>query len=283
MPEIVPSPSKEFLVRTFYRFSPLSRGQVLNLQQKLLESGLKHELTGSILLSTEGCNGTIAGHPQGLESFFDVLTLDFPGLKGQDSWTSRSPFKKWKVQIREQIVAARDSQICPGGNFQDQKSPQEWDQIRLMAQAGQVQMIDVRNRYEVEIGTFPEAIDPGTETFKEFSDYLDRETGTGLDPKVPTAIFCTGGIRCEKARVELEARGFQTVWQLHGGILNYLKERPDAGFKGACFVFDERRAVDQWLRPLEPSLPSDQTPDSKGSPSGSECEGRLPRVPNGVG
>lgn len=236
-------------MRTFYRFTELEDSQLSDLREDYMKLGQELHLCGSILLSTEGCNGTVAGPPESVERLFQEMGKTFPGLGGQDSTTDQPPFRRWKVQLRTQIVAARDQELRPRQNFDGQKTPQQWDEVRRLVRQGAAQMVDVRNSYEIGIGTFPEAVDPGTETFKEFSDYLDREVGQSLDPQTPTAIFCTGGIRCEKARMDLERRGFQSVWQLEGGILNYLKEKPQSGFEGECFVFDERVAVDQELRP----------------------------------
>lgn len=251
MTSVVPSAKERILVRTFYRFSHLPTERVEGLRQELDQVGVERGLRGSILLSEEGCNGTIAGPAEGVEALFAVLRVDFPGLGGQDSWNEGLPFGRWKVLRKEQIVAARDLDLNPPQNHEGQMNAEQWDEIREQVRQGKAQMLDVRNGYEVEIGTFPEARDPGTATFKEFSDFLDREVGTSLDPEMPTAIFCTGGIRCEKARVDLERRGFGNIMQLHGGILGYLKEKPDGGFQGECFVFDERVALDRHLQPSE--------------------------------
>lgn len=249
MKSAVPIAGEEILVRTFYRFARLASERVGALRDSLQAIGEAEGLRGSILLSEEGCNGTIAGPPRGIERLFEALHPDFPDLSGQDSWSAELPFGRWKVLRKEQIVAARDVELSPEANHQGQMSADEWDEIRALVRDGKAQMLDVRNDYEVSIGTFPEARAPGTSTFKEFSDYLDREVGSSLDPQVPTAIFCTGGIRCEKARVDLERRGFSQVLQLHGGILGYLKDKPDGGFQGECFVFDERVALDRHLQP----------------------------------
>lgn len=251
MEKVVPIAGKEILVRAFYRFAPLEAARVETLRSELENLGRDQGLGGSILLSTEGCNGTIAGPPQGIEAIFALLRSEYPELKGQDSWASAIPFGRWKVLLKDQIVAARDLELSPPENYRGQLDPDAWDEACAMARRGEAQMIDVRNHYEVAIGTFPEAIDPGTATFKEFSDYLDREVGHSLDPQKPTAIFCTGGIRCEKARLDLERRGFQNVLQLHGGILGYLKAKPKGGFQGECFVFDERVALDANLEPSQ--------------------------------
>ena len=213
--------------------------------------GLKLNLKGTVLLSEEGCNGTIAGSQTDVEAFFRVLQDRFHGLSGQDSISHFQPFKRWKVPLKKQIVQAKDSELKPEENFSGQVKARDWDALRTLVGEGKAQMIDVRNTYEIEIGTFPEAIDPRTNTFKEFSDYLDSEVGQSLDPALPTAIFCTGGIRCEKARVDLERRGFSEVLQLKGGILTYLRDSEDQGFQGECFVFDDRVAVTQDLAPTE--------------------------------
>ncbi len=251
MNSVVPSVQERILVRTFYRFSRLPATRVEALRSELQEIGLAQGLRGSILLSEEGCNGTVAGPEAGVEALFEAMRADFPGLGGQDSWTEGLPFGRWKVLHKEQIVAARDADLSPSENHAGQVGAEAWDEVRELVRQGKAQMLDVRNDYEVEIGTFPEARDPGTSTFKEFSDFLDREVGATLDPEVPTAIFCTGGIRCEKARIDLERRGFSQIFQLHGGILGYLKEKPEGGFQGECFVFDERVALDRHLQPTE--------------------------------
>lgn len=251
MTSVVPSATEQILVRAFYRFALLPAQRLPDLQAELQQAGADRGLRGSILLSEEGCNGTIAGTETGVEAIFEILRQDFPGLSGQDSWTRGLPFARWKVLRKEQIVAARDPELRPEGNFEDQVSADRWDEVRALAREGKAQMLDVRNDYEVAIGTFPEARDPGTVTFKQFSDFLDREVGETLDPNVPTAIFCTGGIRCEKARLDLERRGFRQIVQLHGGILGYLRQKPEGGFQGECFVFDERVALDKHLRPTE--------------------------------
>ncbi len=251
MESVALSPTKEVLVRTFYRFHSVLPERVEELTGLLASFGEDNGLRGSILLSSEGCNGTVAGTPQAISGLFTILGAEFPNLTGQDSWSHDLPFARWKVLKKAQIVAARERELSPSTNHKGQLTPQEWDEVRTLARQGKVQMVDVRNHYEVAIGTFPEATDPGTLTFKEFSDYLDREVGQSLDPTVPTAIFCTGGIRCEKARLDLERRGFDEVLQLHGGILNYMAQKPEQGFHGECFVFDERVALDQTLEPTQ--------------------------------
>lgn len=248
---VVPSHREQFLVRTFYRFDDLDAATLDAAQSRLQEQGLALGARGTILLSHEGCNGTVAATPEGLESLFSVLRELIPGVSGQDSWSPILPFARWKVLIKPQLVGARDQELRPQHNFDDQLDCQAWDQIRSLVRQGRAQMIDVRNHYEVGLGCFPEARNPDTETFKEFSDFLDREVGESLDPSLPTAIYCTGGIRCEKARLDLERRGFQRVLQLEGGILRYLREQPEGGFQGECFVFDQRLALDRHLQPTE--------------------------------
>jgi len=240
-----------FVVRTFYRFTKLSGERCRQLQSRYLEAGTRLGIQGSILLAEEGCNATISAPPRPLKAFFALVREDFPGLMGQDSTAPYSPFPHFRVPVKRQIVCARDPAVSPAGNSSGQSDAAQWDELRSLVRRGEAQMIDVRNRYETAIGTFPEAIDPHTVTFKEFPDFVERERGRSLDPELPTAIFCTGGIRCEKARLDLEERGFRTVHQLKGGILHYLKESKEKGFEGECFVFDERVALDQDLEPSE--------------------------------
>ena len=249
MEESVPSSKKRFLVRTFYLFTPLSAVRIADLSERLQSQGDRLELSGALILAPEGLNATIAGEGPAIEAFFNTLRNEFPILTHHDSPCDFHPFKRWKVLQRQKLVQSRDPALRPDENQQGQKSPEEWDEVRRMVREGKAQMIDVRNAYEIQIGTFAEARDPGTSSFKEFSDFLDREVGQTLDPNLPTAIFCTGGIRCEKARIDMEQRGFDKVWQLKGGILNYLKEGAEVGFQGECFVFDLRVAVDQNLAP----------------------------------
>ena len=249
MAESVPNRQKRFLVRTFYLFTPLSAAKIADLFERYQEMGRQLELSGALILSPEGLNATVAGSPEATDDFFHALQTEFPSLVKQDSSSHFHPFKRWRVLRRDTLVQGRDPKLCPDKNHTGQKSPEEWDEVRRMVAEGRAQMVDVRNAYEIQIGTFPEALDPGTSSFKEFSEFLDREVGESLDPDLPTAIFCTGGIRCEKARIDLERRGFNRVWQLKGGILNYLKEKPEVGFEGECFVFDLRIAVDHSLSP----------------------------------
>lgn len=247
----VTSQQSEYLIRTFYRFVKIPKEKLAPLRDELHLAGVELNIKGSLLLAEEGCNATISGSAPDVEAFFGEVQRHFPGMRGQDTSATVNPFQFWKVPLKRQIVQARDSDISPTKNFEGQSDPEHWDQVRTMVLAGGAQMIDVRNSYEIAIGTFPEAIDPSTNTFKEFSDYLDREVGATLDPQLPTAIFCTGGIRCEKARVDLERRGFENVVQLKGGIIGYLRDSKEAGFQGECFVFDERVAVDTELNPSE--------------------------------
>jgi UPF0176 protein len=251
MAESVPSSKKRFLVRTFYLFTPLSAVWIAEFSERLQSQGDRLKLSGALILAPEGLNATIAGESRAVDEIFQALKLEFPTLTALDSPSHFHPFKRWKVLRRRRLVQARDPALSPDGNQQGQKSPEEWDEVRRMVREGRAQMVDVRNAYEIQIGTFAEARDPGTSSFKEFSDFLDREVGQSLDPNLPTAIFCTGGIRCEKARIDLEKRGFDQVWQLKGGILNYLKEGGEVGFQGECFVFDLRVAVDQSLSPSD--------------------------------
>ena len=175
----------------------MSESLRLELERYYRPLGKSLDLCGALLLAPEGLNATIAGTPEAVNSFFQDLVTRFPALKASDTSSEREPFKKWKVLQRRRLVDSGCDTPPPPSNKNGQKSPREWDEILALVRKGEAQMIDVRNAYEIQLGTFPEATNPNTSTFKEFAGYLDAEVGSGLDPNLPTAIFCTGGIRCE--------------------------------------------------------------------------------------
>jgi len=204
-------------------------------------------LKGTVLLAEEGINfslwGADAALRQWLEWIAESLGADAPLLNRQRS--DISPFLRLKVRVRDEIVTF-DPAIRPGIDDAPGAAlgPEEWN--RLLARDG-VQIVDTRNDYEYRLGSFEGAINPGTASFSEFKRYCEN----ALDPDRPVAMFCTGGVRCEKASVWLREQGFGDVFQLHGGILGYLAETPDEAsrWRGECFVFDDRVSVDARLRP----------------------------------
>jgi len=204
-------------------------------------------LSGLVLLTPEGINGTICGDPEHIEKFRKTLGA-YPrlaDLEYKDSPAEKHVFPRWKIDLRDQAINYV-GEFKPDGGIHNHVSPEEWH--RMLTGDEPVTVLDTRNRYETRVGTFKNAVDPEIDSFTEFAEYLDE---CDLPKDRPTLIYCTGGIRCEKAILDMEQRGFEKVYQLHGGILKYLEEYPNQQFEGECFVFDHRVAVDQELKPSE--------------------------------
>lgn len=231
---------EQFVVISFYRFLDLRPIKEALAKELDALSGLK----GVIILSDEGINGMAAGDRASIERLKAVLEAH-PGLEALDikeSLAPNNPFPKWRVRLKAQTI-----RYLPGfapREASDHISPEEWH--RLLLSDEPVTILDTRNKYETKLGKFEGAIDPGIQNFTDFADFLDE---CDLPKDQTTLIYCTGGIRCEKAIVDMRARGFQKVRQLHGGILRYLEAYPDQKFEGECFVFDERVSIDQNLQP----------------------------------
>lgn len=230
------------LVTTFFKFVDLT-DQLETLQKELSEL---EGLTGLLLLSTEGINATVAGEPEAVERLRDYLEANpaLQGLEHKESTCEKNPYRRWKVDIRDQLIQYKEG-FHPDG-LHNHMSPAEWH--ATLNGDEPVTVLDTRNKYETKVGTFENAIDPEIDKFTEFADYLDT---CDLPKDQKTLIYCTGGIRCEKAILDMEERGFTDVHQLHGGILKYIEEFPEEKFQGECFVFDHRVAVGQHLEPSE--------------------------------
>ena len=231
----------------FYIFKPLLAQEVSQLKLELEQMAANQALRGLVLLGREGINFTISGTATGLEAFKAWLTtrmhLTQPHFK--DSLSLKHPFHVFKVKVKKEIVSLGQPGLVPDSLKNGHVSPAEW-QGKL--HSGEAVVLDVRNDYEVEIGKFTNAVDLGINEFQNFPARL-QQSGISKDREV--LIYCTGGIRCEKAILEMKRQGYERVQQLEGGILNYLKEFPQAGFEGECFVFDYRVAVDQQLAPTQ--------------------------------
>lgn len=201
---------------------------------------------GTILLALEGINGTIAGSRQAIDSVLWFLRSDprLADLESKESYTETPPFERMKVRLKQEIVTLGMPEIDPSEQVGIYVNPQEWNDL---ISNPEVTVIDTRNDYEVNIGTFQGAENPQTELFREFPDYVRRHLDPTKHKKV--ALFCTGGIRCEKASSFMLAQGFAEVYHLKGGILKYLQEVPakESLWEGECFVFDERVAVSHGL------------------------------------
>ncbi|MGE0622157.1 MAG: rhodanese-related sulfurtransferase [Pseudomonadales bacterium] len=232
-------------VMTFHRFAPLAGLEALraDLENRAGQMALK----GTILLAEEGINGTLAGDRQALEAFADVLRavdgFEAMPFKFSHANAGNPVFYRLKVRIKAEIVALGQPGVNPAKRTGTHVDAAAWN---ALLDDPEVLLIDTRNHYEVGIGTFPGAVDPGTRSFKQFPDYV-----ASLDPAShrKVAMFCTGGIRCEKASAFMLEQGFEAVYQLDGGILRYL-ETVAAGenrWQGECFVFDQRVSVDDAL------------------------------------
>ncbi len=237
-----PGPAKRLSVCAFYKFVRLE--DYRELQMPLKEFCVEQGICGTILLAREGFNGTVAGTAAAIAAFKRRLNEDerLRGSEIKDSWAREMPFGRMKVRIKKEIVALGAPEINPAERRGTYVAPEEWN-VKVLDRG--IPLIDTRNDYECVLGSFPGALDPKTKTFREFKDYVAT-----LDPKqMPeVAMFCTGGIRCEKASAYMLSQGFEEVYHLKGGILQYLEDvREDNRWQGECFVFDDRIALRQGL------------------------------------
>ena len=242
-------------VAAFYKFADSFGFQ--RLQPVLAKFCCSRNIRGTILLAAEGINGTVAGHPEAIDALMAFLHADpllegkFAGAEIKFSIAQTMPFLRMKVRLKAEIVTLRAPEADPARRVGTHVAPQDWNTVI----AGQgVVLIDTRNDYEVRLGSFAGAIDPGTRNFTEFKDFVAEKLDPRRDKRV--AMFCTGGIRCEKASSYLLAQGFAEVFHLKGGILAYLETVPEAHsrWQGECFVFDERVAVTHGLVEGEATL-----------------------------
>ncbi|GAB5520008.1 MAG: rhodanese-related sulfurtransferase [Rhodothermales bacterium] len=240
-----------YVVAALYKFVHLPNYS--DLRDPLKAQLRQHEVKGTLLLAEEGINGTIAGTRAGIDAVLGWLRTDprLADLRHKESEADEQPFYRTKVKLKREIVTMGVEGIDPNASVGTYVEPKDWN---ALISDPEVMLIDARNRYEIELGTFEGAIDPETDSFREFPDYLDDVLEGNREQKV--AMFCTGGIRCEKATSYLKQQGFEHVYHLHGGILQYLEDiDPDeTKWEGDCFVFDERVAVDHHLQPGEYDL-----------------------------
>ena len=208
----------------------------------------RYGVMGTLLLASEGINGTIAGSREAIDSVLGQIR-QLPGcaeLDWKESFAATMPFKRMKVRLKREIVSMGVEGIDPARTVGTYVAPADWNE--LISQPGVV-LVDTRNDYEVAIGTFDGALNPKTQSFREFPGWAKEALDKGEQPKV--AMFCTGGIRCEKASAFLKEMGFEDVYHLKGGILKYLEDVPaeQSRWQGECFVFDERVSVGHGLEP----------------------------------
>lgn len=232
-------------VVTYYRFVSLPDFRAV--RDRVFVLAQRHGVLGTILLAEEGINSTICGEAASLEAFFEELGEDprLADFERKYSQVPEPPFHKLKVRLKTEIVRMRAPEANPAVAVGEYVAPADWNAV---ISDPETLVVDVRNDYEVEVGTFEGAVNPETKEFRDFPAFVKEHLG---DKERPVAMFCTGGIRCEKASAYLLANGFRKVMHLQGGILNYLEKVPkeDSLWRGDCFVFDDRRAVDHDLAP----------------------------------
>lgn len=234
-----------YVVCALYKFVELNHYQTL--RAPLLELMEKHHIRGTLLLASEGINGTVASSREGIDALIAWLDTE-PCLKGtvyKESLASEQPFQRSKVKLKKEIVTMGVEGINPRHVVGTYVKPKEWN---ALISDPEVLVVDTRNDYEIQIGTFKHAQNPHTETFREFPDYVKQNLDPEKHKKV--AMFCTGGIRCEKSTAYLKEQGFEEVYHLEGGILKYLEEVPEQEslWQGDCYVFDGRVAVGHGLQ-----------------------------------
>ena len=246
-------------VAAFYQFAALPDFRELREPLRAICAGLK--LKGSVLLAHEGINGTLAGQPEAIAALVEELQCGalFGGrldnLELKFSRAAAMPFQRLKIRLKKEIVTLGDSHTDPTRQVGVYVDPADWN---ALIAGPDTLVIDTRNAFEVAMGTFSGAVDPGIRSFGQFKDFAARH----LDPEKHRriAMFCTGGIRCEKASAYLLARGFAQVYHLKGGILGYLEGVPQAEsrWRGECFVFDDRVALGHGLRERRTEQDSDE-------------------------
>ena len=233
-----------FHVATFYKFTPLPDSVALRdaVADRCDELGT----CGTILLAEEGINATIAGSREAVMGVIDFLRADarLADLTWKESTAHEQPFIRMRVRLKKEIVTMGVPGVDPACLAGTYVKPQDWNKL---ISDPDVIVIDTRNDYEVELGTFKGAVDPDIEAFGQLPEWLDRHVDPSAGPKV--AMFCTGGIRCEKSTALLRQAGVEQVFHLEGGILKYLEEIPEdqSLWQGQCFVFDERVSVGHGL------------------------------------
>jgi UPF0176 protein len=234
----------QIVVCAMYKFVTLENFQ--ELRGPLLKVMEDNRVRGTLLLAVEGINGTVAGTRQGIDALLSWLRSDprLTDIDYKESFTEATPFNRAKVKLKKEIVTMGVEGIDPKRVVGTYISPRDWNE--LIADPD-VLLIDTRNDYEYKVGTFKNAINPNTESFREFPRYVREHLDPSKHKKV--AMFCTGGIRCEKSTAFLKEQGFDEVYHLKGGILKYLEEVPaqETLWEGECFVFDERVTVNHHL------------------------------------
>ena len=236
--------TKSIVIVAMYKFVRLDNHEAM--QPIVLSFCQQREIYGTLLLAEEGLNGTLAGTRSAIDALLVFLKSDrrLADLEYKESYSDEVPFHRTKVKIKKEIVTMGQPNIKPSDRSGIRVEPEQWNEI---ISDPEVLLIDTRNEYEYQIGTFKDAVSPETTNFREFPEYVIRELNPATTKKV--AMFCTGGIRCEKASAYMLEQGFEEVYQLNGGIIKYLEEidQAESLWEGECFVFDSRVSVDHQL------------------------------------
>ncbi len=232
------------VVCALYKFVSLENFE--DIRESLLQAMTDLEVRGTLLLAVEGINGTVASSREGIDGLLAWLANDerLTNIETKESYVNELPFKRTKVKLKKEIVTMGVQGIDPREVVGTYVSPSEWNEL---ISDPDVLLVDTRNDYEVQVGTFKGAVNPETETFREFPDYVAKNMDKSVHKKV--AMFCTGGIRCEKSTAYMKEQGFEEVYHLKGGILKYLEDVPEREslWEGECFVFDDRVTVNHQL------------------------------------
>ena len=253
---------KRLHVAAFYAFTPLNEQQRESLLSDLPKLATANSVLGSILVAHEGVNGTISGPEAGVEALLQSLRESmalgceqFQRLEVKRSWADQAVFRRFKARRKKEIVTMGVTSVNPRESVGTYVDPKDWN---ALVDDPDTLVIDTRNSYETAIGSFEGSLDPGTESFRDFPEWAEASLRPLVNDQPPKriAMFCTGGIRCEKASSYLQQQGFGEVHHLRGGILKYLEQVPEAEsrWQGECFVFDQRVALNHRLQPGEHTL-----------------------------
>ena len=229
----------EILVAALYKFVEID--DLLSLQSNLYEICEKNNIMGTILIANEGINGTISGKTNEINQTISLLKSDkrFTNIEIKYSSSDKQPFHRMKVRLKKEIVTIGLPEINPNNKVGTYVKPDDWNDL---ISDPNVVVIDARNKYETKIGSFQNALDPETSSFREFPDWVKKFKSSKENANKKIAMFCTGGIRCEKASSLMKEEGFEDVYHLQGGILKYLEtiDKENSLWNGECFVFDQR-------------------------------------------
>jgi len=232
-------------VISFYKFVKINNPK--KLRKSLLDLLLNEDVVGTFLIAKEGINATVSGSDISLKKIMKFLDKQkgFNDIEYKHSCSIKRVFKRLKIKVKDEIVALGKEEIDPSKTTRNYIEPRNWN--KLIADPD-VLLIDTRNTYEIKIGTFLGAENPNIKNFRDFPNFVKKKLNSKKNQKI--AMFCTGGIRCEKASSYLLEKGFKDVYQLKGGILKYLEQntKKNSRFKGECFVFDERVSVNKKLK-----------------------------------